>query len=636
MKLIYAYVKQYRNIFNQEIAFSDDYHVHLSEGKLHIEKNEDNHAKQFLFGDTVLADLHIIIGRTGSGKTNLLQLIGMDEHERTHSSQSKDAYLLLYAKPEGRYVAEIFNMKIEGLEPSKQERASVEFVGYDWGRILEFEYDATRRRIINAKGIQGANLEQVDKTIIVNGFDRHAFTQCPYRDERREGIEGSNRLLPRYIAPFERTPLSMVSEYIKDYVEQQPENSIKRKSALIIRHDNWLFDFLNVDIDQRVEENEYWTYVEKKREDSIQSTLRKKKNETQYPSPKECFIHDLLTAFAKYLRYKAAGINPNDPRSKGHPLVDLGIKNPTILPDGHQMSVEKRIDWLCQYIDYHFDDYHGNKGLVWQIGTDIVEIANCLRAFDDKYFTDEQFTLPIVEMDFSKGSPLYDLIERMDQFRPDEYGIFDKELLPCHFSYLSSGEYQYAKIWGAIEEFGNKIKIANQQYYNRPKKYIQPNFILLLDEPETFMHPEMCRQFISKMYRILSKRQPETNMQVILTTHSPFMLSDVMSSQVTRVDYNEKGECVVVPESGKSYFAANIHTIMADGFFLDYTIGEYAREYLTEKFRFLQEISNRHPQITPDEWEKVQQIKEIVPFIGDEMIRNSFTLILRFLGHAQV
>ena len=63
MKLIYAYVKQYRNIFNQEIAFSDDYHVHLSEGKLHIEKNEDNHAKQFLFGDTVLADLHIPIGQ---------------------------------------------------------------------------------------------------------------------------------------------------------------------------------------------------------------------------------------------------------------------------------------------------------------------------------------------------------------------------------------------------------------------------------------------------------------------------------------------------------------------------------------------------------------------------------------------
>jgi len=634
MKLIYAYIKQFRNIFNQEIAFSDNYKVHLSEGLLHIEKSEPNLAKQYLFGDTVLADLHIIIGRTGSGKTNLLQLIGMDEHERNHSSKSDDSYLLLYAKPDDKYVAEIFNIGIKGLEPDENDREAIEFLGYDWGRLVEFEYDAVHKRIINVRSIRGSNLEQVDKTIIVNGFDRHAFTQCPYRDERREGLDGHGRLLGRYIAPFERTPLSMVCEYIKDYVEQQPADSIKRKAALVIRHDHWLFDFLNVDIDPRVEENEYWTYVEKKREDRIQATIHKKKNDTQYPSPKDCFIHDLLTAFAKYLRYKAAGINPNDPRSKRHPLVDLGIKDPTRLPDGKQMSLEKRIDWLCQYIDYHFDDYHGNKGLVWQIGTDIIDIAKSLSAFDDKYFTDEQFTLPVVEMDFSKGSPLYDLIERIDQFRPDENGIFDKELLPCHFSHLSSGEYQYAKIWGALEEFGNKIKLGHRQHYNRPANYFQPNFILLLDEPETFMHPEMCRQFIFKMYGILSRRQPDASMQVILTTHSPFMLSDVTSSQVTRVDYNEKGECVVVPESGKSYFAANIHTIMADGFFLDYTIGEYAREYLTERFHFLQEMLNRYPDLSADEWEVVKQIKEIVPYIGDEMIRHSFTMILRFMGDA--
>ena len=634
MKLIYAYIQKFRNIFNQEVSFSDNYNVHYTDGNLLIEKREDNQAKKILYGDTVLSDLHVIIGRTGSGKTNLLQLIGMDENERSQSSKAQDSYILLYAKPDNHFIAEIFNLNIKGLEPDEGDKEAIAHLGYDWGRISEFSYDFVENRIVNARRIFGNDLEQVDKTIIVNGFDRHAFTHCPYRDERREGIDGNNRLVARYIAPFERTPLSMVCEYIKEYVEQQPEDSIKRKAALVIRHDNWLFDFLNVDIDQRVEEQEYWTYVEKKREDDMQAVIHKRKNDTVYPSDKECFIHDLLAAFAKYLRYKAAGINPRDPRSQGHPLRYEGIKNPTRLPDGKQMSLERRIDWLCQYIDYHFDDYHGNRGLIWQIGKDIISIAKNLRAFDDKYFTDEQFTLPVVEMDFSDDSPLHDIIESMDQFRPDEYGIFDKELLPCHFSYLSSGEYQYAKIWGSLEQFGNKLKMADQRYYNQPDKYIQPNFILLLDEPETFMHPEMCRQFISQMYGILSKRQPDTTMQVILTTHSPFMLSDVMSSQVTRVDFNGNGECVVVPESGKSYFAANIHTIMADGFFLDYTIGEYARRYLGEQYGFLRGLVDKHPDITPDEYERVNQIKLILPYIGDEMIRHSFMLILRFLGYA--
>jgi len=634
MKLIYAYIQKFRNIFNQEVLFSDNYGVHYTDGNLVIEKREDNLAKMIIYGDTVLSDLHVIIGRTGSGKTNLLQLIGMDEHERSQSSKVQDSYLLLYAKPDNHFIAEIFNLNIKGIEPDEGDKDVIAHLGHDWGRILEFSYDFVDNRIVNARRISGNDLEQVDKTIIVNGFDRHAFTHCPYRDERREGIDGDNRLVARYIAPFERTPLSMVCEYIKEYVEQQPEDSIKRKAALVIRHDNWLFDFLNVDIDQRVEEQEYWTYVEKKREDSIQEVIHKRRNDMAYPSDKECFIHDLLAAFAKYLRYKAAGINPNDPRSKGHPYRYEGIKNPTVLPDGKQMSLEKRIDWLCQYIDYHFDDYNGNRGLVWQIGKDIISIAENLWAFDDKYFTGEQFTLPVVEMDFSDDSPLTRIIASMDQFRPDEYGIFDKELLPCHFSYMSSGEYQYAKIWGSLEQFGNKLKMADQRYYNQPDNYIQPNFILLLDEPETFMHPEMCRQFISQMYGILSKRQPDTTMQVILTTHSPFMLSDVMSSQITRVDFNGNGECVVVPESGKSYFAANIHTIMADGFFLDYTIGEYARRYLGEQYGFLRGLVDKHPDITSDEFARVGQIKQILPYIGDEMIRHSFTLILRFLGYA--
>ena len=109
------------------------------------------------------------------------------------------------------------------------------------------------------------------------------------------------------------------------------------------------------------------------------------------------------------------------------------------------------------------------------------------------------------------------------------------------------------------------------------------------------------------------------------------MLSDTISSQVTRIDYDEDGECIVLNPSDKEYFAANLFSIMADGFFLNYTIGEYSRTFLTEKFDFLKKLAVKHPDITHEEWSQVNKIREILPYIGDEMIRLCFENIIALL-----
>lgn len=53
---------------------------------------------------------------------------------------------------------------------------------------------------------------------------------------------------------------------------------------------------------------------------------------------------------------------------------------------------------------------------------------------------------------------------------------------------------------------------------------------------------------------MLERRNPGLQLQLIITTHSPFMLSDTISSQVTRIDYDEDGECIVLNPSDKEYF----------------------------------------------------------------------------------
>ena len=116
-----------------------------------------------------------------------------------------------------------------------------------------------------------------------------------------------------------------------------------------------------------------------------------------------------------------------------------------------------------------------------------------------------------------------------------------------------------------------------------------------MDEPETYLHPEYCREFIYRTVNVLERRNAGLQLQLIIATHSPFMLSDTISSQVTRIDYDDDGECVVYDTSEKPFFAANLFSIMADGFFLDFTIGEYARRYLEELYNFLKGLIERHP-----------------------------------------
>lgn len=627
MKLIYCYIKKFRNIENQEVCLSDDWNVHYSEGHLVIQVKREDKAKKYLYGNGFMRDLHVVVGKTGSGKTNFLQLIGMDKYERLNTTET-DAYFLLYKMLEStEFAVEIVGIDIKGLNDSG---AKIHF-SHRKECFLRFKYTLQDNAISNIKSI---SYDEMENTCVINAFDRYAFAHCPYDDERREGFHNENGFLPRMVAQFGKSSVSMECECLYEYLSQFPKGSIKRQASFEIQWDNWQ-DKIEIMLDEDLLKSEYWTYKSRAKEQrDANYRAGKYKEPIQYPpnsTPKSRFLHDLMTDFAIYLRKWAECIDPEFPE-KYYPycshITNLGIDNPRVLPDGEKLSILKRIDWLCQYLDYHTDELTSNRGLMWQIGFDIRDIFHLLGKMDDKYFTDEKFSIPVMDIDLRKDTLMRNFFERIEQYRPDEVGVFTQQLLPYYWTYVSSGEYQYAKVWGILEEYGVKTKIMTQgQKY---EDAIQPNLILLMDEPESYMHPEMCRQFINRMQKVLNKRNPSAELQVILSTHSPFMLSDVLSSQIVRMDYDEMGKCIILQNS-KPSFAANIHSIMADGFFLKYTIGEQARLFLSEKFALLQDMLLRKDQLTDEDYIEIYKVSDLLPEIGDELIRYSFTSIIERL-----
>lgn len=609
MKLIYCYIEHFRNIENQDVSLSDEFDCRYRDSKIFIEKREKNPLMDYIYDNGFMSNLRIIVGKTGSGKTNFLQLIGMDWWNRK-STADGDAYLLLY-------------------KMHNENDFFVEEVGLgNKTRAYCFTYDFDKHEIL--KYIPAACDDHED-TYIINAFDRYAFASCPYDNVRQEQMFDNNQFIPRKITQYGKSSVSMECEFLKEYLSHFSEKSIKRRVSFVIGWKNWQ-NKIQSDLDEKLIKREYWTYrdrAEEQRDKNFRNGQYNKPIEYDKKStPKSRFIHDLMVDFAIYLRKWAELVEYEFPE-KYYPytgiVYDLGIEDPRELPDGKKMGILKRIDWLCQYIDYHTDEITSNRGLVWQIGSDIRDLFHLLGKMDDKYFTDTEFSIPVMDIDVNGKTVMRDVFERMEQYRPDQIGVFTECLLPYHWSYVSSGEYQYAKIWGVLEEYGVRVKMMTQgQKYSEA---IQPNLILLLDEPENYMHPEMCRTFIRNLNVLLSKRNPNTELQVLISTHSPFMLSDVMASQVIKMDYDENGKCVI-SESKKPYYAANIHSIMADGFFLEYTIGEQARIFLEDKFKLLQRLTCMNRNLSSSEKEELIMIRSLIPNIGDALIRHCFCMML--------
>ena len=609
MKLIYCYIEHFRNIENQDVSLSDEFDCRYRDSKIFIEKREKNPLMDYIYDNGFMSNLRIIVGKTGSGKTNFLQLIGMDWWNRK-STADGDAYLLLY-------------------KMHNENDFFVEEVGLgNKTRAYCFTYDFDKHEIL--KYIPAAYDDHED-TYIINAFDRYAFASCPYDNVRQEQMFDNNQFIPRKITQYGKSSVSMECEFLKEYLSHFSEKSIKRRVSFVIGWKNWQ-NKIQSDLDEKLIKREYWTYkdrAEEQRDKNFRNGQYNKPIEYNKKStPKSRFIHDLMVDFAIYLRKWAELVEYEFPK-KYYPytgiVYDLGIEDPRELPDGKKMGILKRIDWLCQYIDYHTDEITSNRGLVWQIGSDIRDLFHLLGKMDDKYFTDTEFTIPVMDIDVNGKTVMRNVFERMEQYRPDQIGVFTECLLPYHWSYVSSGEYQYAKIWGVLEEYGVRVKMMTQgQKYSEA---IQPNLILLLDEPENYMHPEMCRTFIRNLNILLSKRNPNTELQVLISTHSPFMLSDVMASQVIKMDYDENGKCVI-SESKKPYYAANIHSIMADGFFLEYTIGEQARIFLEDKFKLLQRLTCMNRNLSSSEREELTMIRSLIPNIGDALIRHCFCMML--------
>ncbi|WP_185204783.1 AAA family ATPase [Chryseobacterium sp. C3] len=142
---------------------------------------------------------------------------------------------------------------------------------------------------------------------------------------------------------------------------------------------------------------------------------------------------------------------------------------------------------------------------------------------------------------------------------------------PFELKYLSSGEQQLLHSTVSISyHIDNLLSILENKGF-KLRSYQKINIIL--DEIELYNHPEYQREYIRNLVVLLSQQKYKGLIfNVILSTHSPFILSDIPSQNILKLK-DGKPE----PNDGINSFAANIYDLLKDEFFLkNGAIGAYA------------------------------------------------------------
>ncbi|SHK89583.1 AAA family ATPase [Fibrobacter sp. UWB12] len=218
----------------------------------------------------------------------------------------------------------------------------------------------------------------------------------------------------------------------------------------------------------------------------------------------------------------------------------------------------------------------------------------------------------------------FDLNQHTQQLH-DIYKIYDliPKLTPfLDFKFirpLSSGEAALLKLFYRL--YSALTKPANTDSRNE--------IHLLLDEVDLYLHPEWQRQWLSvfiKGIKIISNNlinekiiSTPLKFQIILATHSPFMITDFLNENVISFqrdhDKDRHRFGITHCNSSKSKnFASNIYDILEKNFFLKSSIGCLTEEKIKEIIRIKQ-----NKKATDDE---KKQADKITAFIGDPVIRS--------------
>lgn len=204
----------------------------------------------------------------------------------------------------------------------------------------------------------------------------------------------------------------------------------------------------------------------------------------------------------------------------------------------------------------------------------------------------------------------------------DRYNIKKEKIneRPISISLLSSGELQMLFVLSSIVYHCKNILSITEK--NRVK-YRCIN--LLLDEIELCFHPDFQRLFLNNLITAISRMKLNENcgFNILLSTHSPFILSDIPQQNILYLDEGEieNNKVKINP------FCANVNDILYQSFFLSKGfMGEFVRRKVLDLVEYLSSGTN------DDGYWDAKKARQFILTIGDPLVKEQLMAMYRDSG----
>lgn len=244
------------------------------------------------------------------------------------------------------------------------------------------------------------------------------------------------------------------------------------------------------------------------------------------------------------------------------------------------------LDNLCQKINELPNSYLKYKHLQYQ---------------NDSYYFDDYLGIEI-NLNEQFNQSCYDILELYELLSNRLNFDNFKKIFQIHLNYpISEGELQLINTYSGI-------------YYALTNGYKnQKSAIILLDEPDKSFHPMWISSFIDNLVKLVESIDNDMKYQFIISTHSPFMLSDVPKDCITCIDIVDHQRIV---SKAKKSFASNYYDIIKDTFFLEDSVGMFAKRKINEMIEVINNIDNNINE------ENIKRINDMISVIDDDYLKN--------------
>lgn len=201
--------------------------------------------------------------------------------------------------------------------------------------------------------------------------------------------------------------------------------------------------------------------------------------------------------------------------------------------------------------------------------------------------------------------------------------FFDDKNNKIPLSSLSSGELQLLNSFSYVLYHLKNLE-CNKALLSKDSEINYPdynNIVITFDEAELYMHPEYQRQFLYKLIDVIYKCNFEriNQIQILIATHSPYILSDVPIQNLLMLEEGEKRDNKIAEQT----FGANIYDLLKNQFFMTAPVGEIARNKINEIIEFA-----NSDNITDDE-SQLENYMCYVKNLGDSYLKNTLEYLLK-------